>query len=209
MIKEIIRKLTPGSLLERHRRRWRLREQKRNRNKTTEEVFTGIYEKKQWGGAQEDFCSGTGSTDEKIVSRYIAVVTDKAFSEGFMGRAFVDLGCGDFRVGRQLLPLCSTYIGVDIVKPLIRRNQQMYGNETTSFVHLDIINDELPDGDVCFIRQVLQHLSNQEIIAVLQKLVKFRWVIITDHNPSDNEAIRPNMDKVHGGDIRVCENSGL
>ena len=29
---------------------------------------------------------------------------------------------------------------------------------------LDITSDEIPPGDVCFVRQVLQHLSNQSII---------------------------------------------
>ena len=67
------------------------------------------------------------------------MVSEKASSEGFLGPTFVDLGCGDFRVGRQLLPLCSGYIGVDIVKPLICRNQEKYGNATTRFMHLDIV----------------------------------------------------------------------
>jgi SAM-dependent methyltransferase len=122
---------------------------------------------------------------------------------------FVDLGCGDFRVGRQLLPLCSSYIGIDIVKPLVRSNQEKHGSSTIQFEHLDIVNDELPDGDVCFVRQVLQHLSNDQIVQIIQKLKKYKWVFITEHYPSDNNKIKPNLDKAHGGDIRLYNNSAV
>lgn len=208
-MKSLVRKLIPHFLLERYRRFKRLREQRQNRNKTAEEVFTEIYEKNKWGGSKGEFCSGSGTADEQIVSAYISMISEEASSESFLGLTFVDLGCGDFRVGKQLLPLCSSYIGVDIVKPLIRRNQEKYGNATTHFMHLDIVEDELPNGDVCFVRQVLQHLSNQQIVAVLQKLKKYRWVFITEHYPTDNDAIKPNIDKVHGADVRVYDNSGV
>ncbi len=184
-------------------------EAKRNRNKTTEEVFTDIYETGKWGSSEDGFCSGLGSVDQKIVSPYISMISQKAVREGFGGLNFVDLGCGDFSVGRQLLPLCSSYIGVDIVKPVIYRNQAKYGNENTRFVHLNIVDDALPKGDVCFIRQVLQHLSNQQIATVLPKLNIYKWVFITEHYPTNNDSIEPNKDKVQGSDIRVCYNSGV
>ena len=208
-MKSLADKLIPQFLLKRYRRFRRLREQRQNRNQTAEEVFTEIYGRNKWGGPEGEFCSGPGTANEKIVSAYISMISEKASSEGFLGVAFVDLGCGDFHVGKQLLPLCSRYIGVDIVKPLIRRNQQKYGNAITHFMHLDIVQDELLNGDVCFVRQVMQHLSNQQIIAVLQKLKKYKWVFITEHYPTDNDAIKPNIDMPHGGHVRAYDNSGV
>jgi len=76
-------------------------------------------------------------------------------------------------------------------------------------MHLDIVEDELPNGDVCFVRQVLQHLSNRQIIVVLPKLKKYKWVFITEHYQTDNNVIKPNIDKVHGRDVRVYDNSGV
>ncbi len=67
-VKSLIRKLLPPFLLEHYRRFMRLKEQQQNRNKTTEEVFTKIYEKNQWGGSVGEFCSGSGSTNDEIVS---------------------------------------------------------------------------------------------------------------------------------------------
>lgn len=211
-MKSAIRKVTPPFLVRQYRQFRRLYEQRRDRQRTTEQVFTEIYAKKRWGAGlhtHEDFCSGTGSADESIVSAYIASITDIASREGFRGLTFVDLGCGDFRVGRRLLPLCSRYIGVDIVKSLVDRNARTYGNETTRFVHLDIVNDPLPDGDVCFVRQVMQHLSNEQVARLLDHLRKYRWVVITEHLPSDSDSIVPNLDKPHGSDIRLDDNSGV
>jgi hypothetical protein len=208
-MKTILRNLLPSFLVERIRRFRRYVEREANRRRTVEEVFTDIYAKSKWGGKTGEFCSGGGSTDEKIVSPYVSMVAALAVREAFQGLTFVDLGCGDFRVGKQLLPLCSRFIGVDIVKPLIVRNQELYGSKTTQFLHLNIIDDELPQGGVCFLRQVLQHLSNEQISKVLRKLGTYRWVFITEHYPQDNDAIVPNREKPHGGDIRTYENSGV
>lgn len=210
MLRSMARRLLPSFLLGGYRRLRRRLEAWRNSTKSIEQVFTEIYEQRAWGGAEGEYCSGAGSTSARTVTTYLAMVGEQADREGFRGTTFVDLGCGDFRVGRQLLPLCSNYVGVDVVEPLIRRNRERYGNEKTRFAHLDIVRDELPDGEVCFVRQVLQHLSNAQIAAVLAKLDKYRWVFVTEHQPSDdNPRSRPNLDKVHGGDVRVYEDSGV
>lgn len=208
-MKSFLKNLIPHPFIEQYRRIKRLINREQNRRKNIEEVFTDIYRTNIWGGSKGEFCSGSGSKDELIVSAYISMISEKASTEGFKGLIFVDLGCGDFHIGRQLLPLCSCYIGVDIVKPLIYRNQELHGSETVRFIHCNIVDEELPEGDVCFIRQVLQHLSNQQIAVILQKIRKYKWVFITEHYPKNNDAISPNIDKVHGGDIRLEKNSGV
>ena len=180
-----------------------------NSRKSTKQVFTEIYVKGLWGGNNGEFSSGTGSRSESIVSPYIDMVSRLSHSEGFQHSRFVDLGCGDFSVGRQLLPFCSSYVGVDIVTPLVEAHQRNFGNSTTSFICLDIVNEMLPDGDVCFIRQVLQHLSNEQITAILHKLTKYKAVFITEHYPDDDKLIVKNIDKVHGDDARARHGSGV
>ncbi len=208
-MKALIRKFIPNVLLERRKHAMLRKLWEKNSKKTTEEVFSVIYEKNIWGGLQGEFCSGAGSASELIVSPYVKMIMEKAVSEGFQNLTFVDLGCGDFQVGKRLKTLCSKYIGVDIVKPLIGRNRDKYGNDAISFIHLDIVQDKLPDGDVCFIRQVLQHLSNEQIGIVLKKLKKYRFVFITEHQPRYDDTIKVNLDKIHGGDTRVDMNSGV
>lgn len=182
---------------------------RKNVRKSPEEIFTEIYKKKKWGSSEEEFDSGSGSTHKEIIDPYIDVIAEKASSEGFRGSRFVDLGCGNFRVGKQLLPLCSEYVGVDVVKDLIAYNEENFGSESVIFKHLDIIEDPLPDGDVCFIRQVLQHLSNAQIKKVLDKIDTYTWVFITEHYPAEDNLTEPNVDKVPGADVRPNFGSGV
>lgn len=208
-LKAFLRKALPTPVLVRYRRFRRLREHKSNRGKTMEQVFAEMYRKNRREDSGDDYCSGSGTANEEIVAAYVAMISDRADSENFRGLTFVDLGCGDFRVGIRLLPLCSRYTGVDVVSSLVRRNKERYGNASTDFLHLDIVADDLPTGDVCFLRQVLQHLSNGQITTVLHKLRKYRWAFITEHYPTDNDEIRPNVDKPCGRDIRAYDNSGV
>jgi SAM-dependent methyltransferase len=182
---------------------------RRNATKTTEEVFTDIYVNNKWGGSNGNFYSGAGSRDDQIVRPYIE--TTRKWLQNTAGKnlRFVDLGCGDFNIGQNFIDLCSHYTGVDIVAPLIAHNTATFGSERIEFQHLNLVIDDLPDGDVCFLRQVLQHLSNQEITAILPKLNKYRWVIITEHQPSKDYFKHANLDKPHGGDIRTLNGSGV
>jgi hypothetical protein len=182
---------------------------RRNQRMTTEQVFTDIYTKNRWGGKPGTFCSGAGSHENAIVSPYVAAMTAELRRMGAASMTVVDLGCGDYSVGRQLSPNCGRYIGVDIVKPLIAHHQSAYGSPTVSFQHANIVADPLPDGDLCFVRQVLQHLSNDQIAAVLPKLDKFRWCFITEHHPSPSRLRHPNEDKPHGDNIRMSHGSGV
>lgn len=208
-MKDLLKRMLPGAIVRRVGQVRRGLQQRANGAKSLEQVFTDIYLHNRWGGAPGEYCSGSGTITPQVVEPYVGLITERARTLGFAGQRFVDLGCGDFRVGQRLAPLCSAYVGVDVVAPLVQRNQSEYGSATVQFRHLDIVRDPLPEGDVCFVRQVLQHLSNAEIATVLGKLGQYRWVFITEHYPTPNPAIRPNRDKANGADIRLYANSGV
>lgn len=176
--------------------------------KGTEQVFTEIYRNNQWGGADGEICSGGGSSGSGVAGVYQELMADQAVIHGFPNLDFVDLGCGDMAVGRSLIPLCNSFTGVDIVKYVVDRHQRDFDSDKVRFVHLDIIRDALPAGDVCFLRQVLQHLSNRQILAVLPKLAQYRLVYITEHVPTAAGWV-PNLDKPHGRGIRLDQQSGV
>jgi SAM-dependent methyltransferase len=182
------------------------RRAKRNINLSVKEVFTNIYQNNQWGGMKGEYFSGSGSIDPSIV-KYSKIIRDFIIDHNI--KKVVDLGCGDFRAGRQIILPGVNYIGIDIVGPLIDDNKLKYSSENVSFLCLDIIKDELPEGQLCLIRQVLQHLSNQEILQILGKIKRYQYVIVTEHMPSPSTKIIPNKDKPHGGDIRLLHNSAV
>jgi hypothetical protein len=176
---------------------------------TTEDVFTDIYSNNRWGGASGTFFSGSGSHDAAVVSPYVAGIRSELDRIGAGSMTVVDLGCGDFTVGQQIAAGCGKYIGVDIVKALVDRNRATFGGPSVSFMHANIVEDELPEGDVCLVRQVFQHLSNDQILAVLPKLDRYGWCFITEHHPSESRLLQANKDKPHGGGIRASQRSGV
>ncbi len=172
----------------------------------TKKAMTQVYEKKLWGGKNYDFYSGEGSHNPEIVEPYINVVISflKSFETPI---SICDLGCGDFNIGKELVEYTKRYVAVDIVESLIERNKMRFKIDNLEFQCLDIATDELPSGDCVIIRQVLQHLSNTEVQNVLQKLINYKYVILTEHVP-EAEFI-PNNDIISGQGIRLKKKSGL
>lgn len=172
----------------------------------TKAVMEQIYALNLWGTNEGQFYSGDGSHHEDFVDPYIIEVS--SFLRSFETPLVVcDLGCGDFNVGKELVKHTKQYIAVDIVSELIKHNQAMFKDEKLTFHCLDIATDELPSGDCVILRQVLQHLSNAENQAIANKLLDFRYVILTEHVPDgDFEA---NKDIVSGQGIRLKKQSGI
>ena len=170
-------------------------------------IFSKIYKEKIWGSdGQQQFYSGSGS-DEVYTLPYINSIID--FIKKNNIRSIVDLGCGDFRVGAAIVEATGVkYTGIDVVEDLVKYNQNQFGNENISFRYKNITKDNLPDGELCLIRQVLQHLSNKDILGVLQKTKKYKYLIITEHLPLGSSLV-PNIDKVPDGSIRYYQNSGV
>ncbi|WP_248724202.1 bifunctional 2-polyprenyl-6-hydroxyphenol methylase/3-demethylubiquinol 3-O-methyltransferase UbiG [Seonamhaeicola sp. ML3] len=165
-----------------------------------------IYEKHLWGGKDHDFYSGYGSHDSAIVEPYVNKVSE--FLKSFDTPLTVcDLGCGDFNVGHRLIKYSKKYIAIDIVDSLVTRNKQLFNNPKLEFLCLDISKDNLPEADCIILRQVLQHLSNNEIHKIVKKLKTYKYVIVTEHIP--NETFIPNKDIISGQGIRLKQNSGI
>lgn len=204
-LKEILKPLVPSAVLsawyEFHAKKRRAELAQCN---SPEETFTTIYRRGHWGksGDRSDpFYSGLGSRDSKIVTPYIQAV--ESFLTGHNPRLdAADLGCGDFAVGAQIRPYCGKYYACDVVQDVIDRHMIEHAHSDTIFRAVDITRDDLPQADVVFIRQVLQHLSNDDIKRVVPKLYRYRYVVITEDLPMSREFV-PNLDKRRGMDTRL------
>jgi hypothetical protein len=208
-LKSLLKPIVPKSLLSAYRDYNLERMRRRSQKMTPREVFTDIYNNNRWGGTPGTFCSGSGSTTAGIVAPYVACIRRQLSALGAHSLSVVDLGCGDFSVGRQFADECSHYLGIDIVEGLIRHNNETFGTDRISFRCLNIIEDPLPGADICFVRQVLQHLSNEQIRGILPKLARYKWVFITEHHPSPAHLSQRNLNKPHGSDIRLRHSSGV
>jgi hypothetical protein len=182
-----------------------------NRISSTEKVFSKIYKEAKWSGScsKSDYSSGAGSRSPEIVDQYLKDLSRYLKMNCGTQGVIVDLGCGDFSVGARLEGLYCEYIGVDVVPEIIEHNTKIFGEEHIRFLHLDIVNDPLPDGDICIIRQVFQHLSNKQILRCLRRLHKYKHVIISEHIPECGKLLRKNLDKVQGSGTRLDMDSGV
>ena len=206
MIKNALKKIIPSSVLEWRRRKVTAELQNSFADKTAAETFGEIYEKNVWGGEKGEFYSGDGS-GERYATIYAETIR-KFIAENKIKRV-VDLGCGDFRVASKFVSDAFNYTGCDVVFSLVKHLNENYKSERVEFKCVNIIEDELPDGDLCLIRQVLQHLSNAEIKQVLENARKYKYLIVTEHYPNEKNEFVPNLDIPHGPSVRVQFDSAV
>jgi hypothetical protein len=153
----------------------------RNRHLSAQDVFTKVYTDGMWGGDPGTFFSGPGSNEEAA----------RPYAE-FVIR---------FMAERN--------VGVDVVESLIAENTRRFASPTVRFQCADITSDPLPDGEVCLVREVFQHLSNAQVSATLARLSKYKYVLITEVHPEDFRHYRINRDKPHGATSRMAHFSVL
>lgn len=172
----------------------------------TKDVMEQIYDQSLWGGKEFDFYSGIGSHDPMMVNIYVKTVTDFLKSHDHK-MAICDIGCGDFNIGQHIFKYSKKYFAIDIVEELIERNKIKFKTKNLEFLCLDIANDVLPKADVIIIRQVLQHLSNNEIQQILNRLKTCKYIILTEHLPVGD--FIPNTNKIASQGIRLKQQSGV
>jgi ubiquinone/menaquinone biosynthesis C-methylase UbiE len=206
--RSLVSKITPDRI-KLMRKRWEWKGIRKHYSELpVQEVFSQIYRTKAWGEADgEKYCSGFGS-DQEFATPYVGLIA--RFVRDRQVRNLVDLGCGDFRVGRQIWNACPEirYTGVDVVPDLIAYNQSRFGSDNVQFRCADLLTGDLPDADLCLIRQVLQHLSNQEVLHALHRARKYKYVLLTEEIYT-GPGKRLNCDKPHGPDNRLYDRSGI
>ena len=146
--------------------------------KSREEVFTKIYKDAVWGGnADGEGGSGGGSTLE-ATAVYRRYLQDFFLDDDI--HSVVDIGCGDWSFSRAMNWEGIHYIGYDIVNSVILKNQAKYTAPNIHFVHGDALYIDLPKADLLICKDVLQHLSNEDITTFIKKLKKFKYCLITN-----------------------------
>ena len=210
-VKTLIQAILSRSLLDDYREVRVSKLQAHRERAAVQATFSDIYKNGAWGKSSDPklpYFSGRGSHDESIVSVYVQQVTK------FLGSLdskpdVLDLGCGDFAVGSRIRPMCSGYIACDVVPELIAFNRKKYKSAGVDFRVLDLVSDAIPKADIIFIRQVLQHLSNQQIAKLVPKLKSgFSYLVVTEHVPIPRD-FTPNLDMPAGPGYRLPVGSGV
>ncbi|MDB5444293.1 MAG: hypothetical protein JWP73_2669 [Phenylobacterium sp.] len=128
------------------------------------ERFTEAFEQNVWQDGES--VSGAGST----LTYTSELRTTLPAMIGALGcSSMLDAPCGDFNWMKAVDLSGVAYTGADIVAPMIEGLQGEWPQH--SFVCLDITRDPMPKADFVLVRDVLFHLSNQDIVRVLENFV--------------------------------------
>ena len=162
--------------------------------------FTEIYESKLWGDNRNDKyhgSSGGGSCINYNIDTYIPFI--KKFITNNKIKTVIDLGCGDFACGSLIYDdLDILYTGYDAYKKVIDYNSKTYDPLKYNFYHLDFCNskEEILSGDLCILKDVLQHWETNYIYKFLDYVCKnkiFKYILIT--NCCDQMEDNSDLDK--------------
>lgn len=170
-------------------------------------VFSNIYKKNLWGGKKGEIYSGAGSYREEFVREYSVYI--KEFVKKNRINTIVDLGCGDFNVASNFAADVKNYIGIDIVEDVINRNSAKFSGDKIHFLCMDIVEEDLPNADLCLIRQVLQHCTNEEIKHILEKCKKYKNILVTENVWNKEKAAGYNCDILADRRTRRAQKSGV
>jgi len=172
------------------------------------DIFDEIYRRRCWGGqaADGELYSGPGTYDPSV-AQYVDFVL--GFIEQREISTIVEIGCGDFAIGRRYAGKVDHYLGIDVSSLVVENNSRHFASETVTFIQGDAGELDVAPADLCIIRQVLQHLDNASIARILRKCSAHRYLLVTEHLPGDEHLVAPNLDKRAGPDTRLVFGSGV
>ena len=176
------------------------KQRKMYKNLSLEDIFSKIYKNNLWDDKilnnNNPFFSGAGSHKKEIVEPYVEIIIK--FLKKQNKPIIIDAGCGDFNIGNNFVKFSDKYYAFDIVENLIEHNKKKFKLDNLFFEKKDITTDILPNGDILFLRQVLQHLNNNSILKFLRNIKgKFKFIIVTEHVPYND--YKKNLDRISGG----------
>jgi hypothetical protein len=135
--------------------------------------FDNLYLRGGWDGNG----SGNGSKPENN-KEYLQLL-HKIIDYTPNIKTVVDIGCGDWQLMKNF-KMNKKYIGIDVSKTVIDNNIKLYASENVNFINANPLVDHIPDGDLCIIKDVLQHLPNKDVFTILDIIKKYKYCLVTN-----------------------------
>jgi 2-polyprenyl-3-methyl-5-hydroxy-6-metoxy-1,4-benzoquinol methylase len=133
-----------------------------------EKNFTYKYDNNTWLGKESR--SGPGSS-LSVNTLLLNLLEEFIKNNNILN--IVDCGCGDFNWMKHMnFSFIESYVGIDIVAPLIEENNFKYSNSKIKFIKSNIIIEDIPNSDMVICKDVLFHLSFNDALKVLENIKK-------------------------------------
>jgi hypothetical protein len=164
--------------------------------------FTSVYDQGGWSdpvlGAPQ---SGLGSTVKNTTgSREVILTTAIRLFSGQATLRIVDAPCGDMTWMPLLLNELAKefehveYTGIDVVEDLIESNRKRVcstSNVSCKFECLDVTRDRIPDCDLFFCKDLVNHLNNRDISRLIKNLQNSncKYAMISSNTGCENSEL--------------------
>lgn len=144
----------------------------------TERFFTYVYDHGVWG--KDEYGNGTsgGGATLETAGEYIVFLS--RFIKKNNIKSIVDIGCGDWRVMRNVDLSEAYYLGFDVVRSVIEKNIQAFSSSKVNFMFGDCLEIDLPKADLLVCKDVFIHFPNQSIFSLIAQFHKYKHVLITN-----------------------------
>jgi hypothetical protein len=159
--------------------------------------FTIIYHRNSWGS--QESISGPGSTLAMTESiRELLPILFQKFSIS----SILDAPCGDFNWMRLVDLQGISYLGGEIVKPLVSELNMKFSSDGIAFIQMDITKDRFAKRDLVLNRDCLFHLSYHDIFLTLSNFLESgsKYFLSTSH---DNDQVFSNSNIKSSGFRRI------
>ncbi len=149
--------------------------------------FNIIHKLNIWNSFETMSGSGSEIRNTRIISNILPKIIKK-----YKIKTLFDCPCGDMNYMSKILKrlkknLKIKYVGGDIVKNLIINNRKKY--PMYKFIHFDIINDKISKYDLIMVKDLLNHLSFNNIKEVLSNIKKSgsKYLLLNNNKISKNK----------------------
>jgi len=144
--------------------------------KFAKKKFTNVYQKNLFKGKESLSGEGSNMIQTAKIRKEIPLLIKE-----LKIKSLIDAPCGDFFWMREVELPVERYIGVEIVKELVERNQNKFGDKQKIFTELNIIKDVMPMADMILCRDCLVHLSLKQGIQVINNFKRSgsKYLLIT------------------------------
>jgi hypothetical protein len=159
-----------------------------------EVLFTSIYKTNFW--QSHETVSGPGS-ELNVTHRMRQEL--EGLIKRFSITTIADAPCGDCNWMRHVNLEACNYIGYDIVQDLIENNARLFEHTSKKFRHLNLIEGIIEKVDLIICRDMLAHLTDEQIFKVLQNFKDSgsKYILLTT-----NLAVHSNTQIDRAGDWR-------
>lgn len=155
--------------------------------------FTLIYQRNAWGSKESVSGSGSSLAMTESIREKLPILFKK-----FSVESIFDAPCGDFHWMKLVDLKGISYIGGEIVQPLVTELNKKFSSRDLVFLQFDITQSVFPKSDLVLNRDCLFHLSYKDILLTLENFLESgsKYFLSTSY---DNDKGFLNSDIRSGG----------